>query len=94
MNDKRQARLETRLRLDDKRFIEAAASLEGLSLSDFVLLAVKHHAQDVLARQQRIQLSADISRQFTQILMDPVPVPALGLRDAMVRHDALMESAD
>ncbi len=94
MNDKRQARLETRLRLDDKRFIEAAAAAEGLSLSDFVLMAVKHHAQDVLARHQRIQLNAEASRQFTQMLMDPAPTPSLGLRDAMHRHDALIESAD
>lgn len=94
MNDKRQARLETRLRLDDKRFIEAAAAAEGLSLSDFVLVAVKHHAQDVLARQQRIQLSTDVSRQFTRMLMDPATAPPLGLRDAMLRHDALIESAD
>lgn len=93
-NDKRQARLETRLRLDDKRFIEAAAAAEGLSLSDFVLLAVKHHAQDVLARQQRIQLSVDVSHQFTRMLMDSTTEPPVGLRDAMLRHDALIESAD
>ena len=94
MNDKRQARLETRLRLDDKRLIEAAAAAEGLSLSDFVLMAVKHHAQDVLARQQRIQLSTEVSRQFTQMLMDPTTTSPLGLRDAMRRHDAWIESAD
>lgn len=92
MNGKRQARLETRLRPEDKRLIEAAAAAEGLSLSDFVLGAVKHRAQDVLVRQQRIQLSADVSRQFTHILMDSTTAPSDGLRDAMLRHDALMES--
>ena len=94
MHDKRQARLEIRLRLDDKRLIEAAAAAEGLSLSDFVLMAARHPAQDVLARPRRIPLSPEASRQFTQILRDPTTTPPLGLRDAMRRHEAWIESAD
>ncbi|WP_081700359.1 DUF1778 domain-containing protein [Sulfobacillus thermosulfidooxidans] len=45
------ARLKTRLRPEDKQLIETAAAMEGLSLSDFVRVAVKHHAEDVLARR-------------------------------------------
>ncbi|POB12040.1 hypothetical protein CO251_01065 [Sulfobacillus sp. hq2] len=41
----RTARLEARLRPEDKQLIETAAAMEGLSLSDFVLVAVKHHAK-------------------------------------------------
>ncbi len=92
MHDKRQARLETRLRLEDKRLIEAAAAAEGLSVSDFVLMAAKHHAQDVLVRQQRIQLSDDVSRHFVALLSDETPLQSNGLREAMLRREALIES--
>ena len=74
-----------------KRLIEWTAA-DGISLSDFALGSVKHRAQGVLVRQQRIQLFADVSRQFTHILTDSTTALSDGLRDAMLRHDALIES--
>ena len=72
---KRNARLETRMRPEDKRIIEAAAAVEGLSVSDFVLVAVKHRALDILEQYRRIKLSDEVSRQFTEILMDQTSHP-------------------
>lgn len=92
MNKKRTARLETRLRPEDKQLIERVAAMEGLSLSDFVLVAVKHHAEDVLARHQHIQLSDMVSQQFTEMLVDQTARPPQALRDAMRRHDEMIES--
>jgi uncharacterized protein (DUF1778 family) len=72
----RAERLEARLTPAQKSLIEHAASLQGRSLTDFVLASVQEAALKAIDDHQRITLSVRDGRAFVEALISPPPVPA------------------
>lgn len=69
-------RLATRIRVQDKRLIEKAASLSGVSVSAFIKIRLREAALKVIEQEQVIKLDAEDSLMFAEALLAPVrPVP-------------------
>ena len=79
------ARLEIRLRPEQKELLERAATLQGASLTDFAAASLETAAARVVRRHQTIVLSALDSRAFFEALLDP-PQPGARLVNALERH--------
>ena len=65
-----------------KRRIEDAATIRGQTVTDFVKAAVLDRAEEVLAQEQRLQLSEEGMRAFLAVLDNP-PEPNGKLRRLM-----------
>ncbi len=61
-------RLETRLPADVKQQIELAASMQGRSVSDFVVAAALEEASKVIEKQRVIKLSIDESMALADLI--------------------------
>lgn len=79
------ARLEIRLRPEQKELLERAAALQGASLIDFATVSLEIAAAQVVQLHQTIALSALDSRAFMNALLDP-PQPGERLVNALERH--------
>ncbi|MHB0981606.1 MAG: type II toxin-antitoxin system TacA family antitoxin [Thermoleophilia bacterium] len=79
------ARLEIRLRPEQKELLERAAALQGASLTDFATASLETAAAHVVRRHQTIVLSALDSRAFFEALFNP-PQPDKRLVNALERH--------
>ncbi|MGH2853635.1 MAG: DUF1778 domain-containing protein [Solirubrobacteraceae bacterium] len=55
-----------------ERVLRAAADLNGETLTGFVLSVATEHAEEVLERAQRIDLSNEAFRHFVEALDAPV----------------------
>jgi len=55
-----------------ERVLRAAADLNGETLTGFVLSVATKHAEEVLERAQRINLSSTAFKRFTDALDAPV----------------------
>jgi uncharacterized protein (DUF1778 family) len=75
-------RLDVRLDPDKKRLIEAAATLEGVSITDFVVRSAADRAEAALERQRKIELSKRDQALFIAALLEP-PEPNAYLVRAM-----------
>jgi uncharacterized protein (DUF1778 family) len=84
------ARLEARITPDLKALLERAAELEGRSVSDFVVDAVRQAAERRIETAQVIRLSLEDQRAFVEAILDP-PEPIAALRRAFERHKALIQ---
>jgi uncharacterized protein (DUF1778 family) len=84
--DAKSERLNLRLSAEQKRAIERAAALSGLSLTDFVLSSVAHESQRIIRDWELIRLSNRDRDIFLAALdrADARPLP--GLRRAAARH--------
>lgn len=78
------ARLDLRLDPDAKARITRAAELRGVPLSTFVRDAVMREAENVMAAELTVTLSADESRRFLAALDAPFK-PNARLKRAMER---------
>ncbi|WP_132999425.1 DUF1778 domain-containing protein [Luteimonas arsenica] len=78
------ARLDFRLNPADKARISRAADLRGVPLSTFVRDAVLREAENVMAAELSVTLSAEESRRFLAALDQPF-APNARLRKAMER---------
>ena len=65
------ARMEFRTTRQVKERIELAASLQGVSVSDFVLSNAARAAQEVIERERRIQLGEEASLRVAEALARP-----------------------
>jgi len=83
--------LEARLPSEVKELIEQAASLEGLSVSDFVVQSARSAALESIERHQIIYLTAEESKRLVELLLDPRP-PNEALRKARADHARLIEA--
>jgi uncharacterized protein (DUF1778 family) len=81
----REQRVEIRIRPQDKKVLEKAASSYGLSLSAFMLSNSLKAAQEGISAQERITLSGDEWNSFMRALEHP-PRPSKALMDAAKRH--------
>ncbi|HXG90033.1 MAG TPA: DUF1778 domain-containing protein [Vicinamibacterales bacterium] len=83
----RDDRIELRASCEEKRVLAAAAAAayERLDLTTFVLRAALPAAQEIMARHERITLSARDSARVLALLEDP-PKPTAALRAAARRR--------
>jgi uncharacterized protein (DUF1778 family) len=80
-------RIEARLSREAKTIIEHAASLEGVSASDFVVSHAQQAARQVISDHERWRLDRSQSEAFVQALLNP-PEPNEALRRAAERYKA------
>jgi uncharacterized protein (DUF1778 family) len=74
----RDDRIELRASREEKRVLAAAAAYERLDLTTFVMRAALPAAEEVVARHERIVLSARDSARVLELLeRPPRPTPAL-----------------
>ena len=64
-------RLATRIRVEDKRLIEKAAVLSGVSVSAFVKIRLREAALSVIEQENTIKLNAEDSKRFAEALLAP-----------------------
>jgi uncharacterized protein (DUF1778 family) len=68
---KRERRINMRVSEQQERILRAAAELSGETLTGFVLSVATERAQDVVARSQRIEVSAEAFERFAAALEGP-----------------------
>jgi len=81
-------RLETRPTVEQKILVQRAATLQGRSLTDFMLTSVQQAAEQTIREHDVITLSARDSAAFMDALLHPQPA-GRRLREAATRYKAL-----
>ena len=81
----RDDRIELRASREQKRILAAAARYERLDLTSFVLRTALPVAEEIVARNERISLSARDSLRVLDLLEHP-PKPTAALRAAAKRR--------
>lgn len=81
----RSERVEARLTPEQKKLLERAASLEGRSLTDFVLSSAQAAAADTISRHELLMLAPGDREIFVAALLNP-PAPNDALRAAAARY--------
>lgn len=87
------ARLEARISTELRSQLKRAAELEGRTVTDFVVSAVRSAAQEAIERAEVIRLSRVDQERFAQMLLSP-PKPVPALKRAYARRAKLLQSAD
>ena len=85
------ARLEARITPDLHALVRRAAEIEGLTVTDFVVAAVKSAAEQRIEETQIFRLSLEDQRAFAEAILNP-PEPTPALRRAFRAHRDLIES--
>ena len=80
-------RLEARISTEQKRLFKEAATLRGVTLTDFVVSSVHEAAVRTLEARHVIELTQNDQRAFVDALTRP-PAPNATLRRAWARHSA------
>jgi uncharacterized protein (DUF1778 family) len=70
----RAERLEARVTAEQKSLIERAATLQGRTVTDFVLTSVQDAARRAIAEHEQIELSVRDSAAFVEALLNPKQV--------------------
>lgn len=78
-------RLEARVPTQIKELIGRAASLEGVSLTDFVIASLQKTAAEVVREHEVLSLSVKGSAAFAKAML-AAPKPSPKLTQAFVRH--------
>ncbi len=81
----RDDRIELRASREEKRLLAAAAAYERLDLTTFVMRAALPAAEEIMARHERLTLSARDSARVLELLENP-PKPTAALRAAARRR--------
>ena len=81
----RAQRLEARITPGQKELIERAASVQGRTVTDFVITALQDAARKAIEDSAVWHLSAEQQKTFVASLMEP-PAPNRRLRDAYRRY--------
>ncbi len=81
-------RLEARVPAPIKALIGRAASLEGQTLTDYVISTLQRCASDSVREHEILHLTARDSEAFAKAMMAP-PKPNQKLRRAFARHRAV-----
>jgi len=82
MPTRQQARIEVRIGAKQKRLFERAATIEGVTLTDFAISSMQRAAASTVEEHTRIELSERDQQAFVQALMNP-PEPNAALRAAV-----------
>jgi uncharacterized protein (DUF1778 family) len=76
ITERKTHRLVARISKSNKRLLERAAAMEGCSLATFVIAHAQRAAEDLVRRQEVVQLNAEQSRRFVEALLSPPgPIP-------------------
>ena len=67
----RSERLDARVSPEEKDAIETAASLRGISYSDFIRIAVKEAALNTIREHEVLTLNEESRKVFIEALLDP-----------------------
>jgi uncharacterized protein (DUF1778 family) len=78
-------RLEARVPTPIKELIGRAASLEGVTLTDFVIATLQRSAAEVVREHEVLSLSVRDSAAFAKTMLAP-PKPKRKLTQAFARH--------
>jgi uncharacterized protein (DUF1778 family) len=78
-------RLEARVPTPIKELIGRAASLEGVTLTDFVIATLQRGAAEVVREHEVLKLSAKDSAAFAKTMLAP-PKPGRKLTQAFASH--------
>jgi uncharacterized protein (DUF1778 family) len=89
VRDKKEERLEARCAPEVKQRIERAATLQGRSLTDFLVSAADEKACKVIEQYQIVRLSIEQSAALADALLNPPPANAKAVA-AMRRHKEKM----
>jgi uncharacterized protein (DUF1778 family) len=81
----RDDRIELRASREQKRILAAAAAYERLDLTSFVMRTALPAAEEIVARNERITLTARDSVRVLELLENP-PAPPAALRAAAKRR--------
>jgi uncharacterized protein (DUF1778 family) len=81
----RNDRIELRASREQKRILAAAAAYERLDLTSFVMRTALPAAEEIVARHERISLTARDSARVLELLEHP-PKPTAALRAAAKRR--------
>jgi uncharacterized protein (DUF1778 family) len=84
-------RVDLRLPMDQKRLIEQAATLSGLTVSGFILGSTIERAREVLRETTVIELSNRDRDRFLAALDDEQAKPGAALRRAARRHKQMLQ---
>lgn len=79
------ARLEARVPRELKEILQQAAQIEGVTLTDFVIMSVHQAAKQTIERHQSLTLTLKQSEAFLNALKNP-PAPNAALEAAFKRH--------
>jgi len=79
-------RLEARVSAEAKALCQEAASLEGRSLTDFIVSSAVESARRILRERALIELSQRDRNAFVGSLLNP-PLPSQRLRKAARRYE-------
>ena len=72
------ARLEARLPASVHALLQKAATIQGRTMTDFVVSAAREAAEDTISRHGAIELALEDQQRFADALLNPAPVaPAL-----------------
>ena len=85
------ARLEARISTDLRKMLKRAAELQGCTMTDFVVAAVRDAAQRAIEQAEVIRLSLADQQCFAQALLSP-PQPAPALKRAIARRRKLLRA--
>jgi len=78
-------RLEARVPAPIKELIARAASLEGQTLTDYVIATLQKSATEVVREREILRLSVKDSEAFAAAMLD-APKPNQKLRQVLARH--------
>jgi uncharacterized protein (DUF1778 family) len=67
----RDERLDARVTREEKELIETAANLRGTSASDFVRMATKEAAMQIIREHEVLTLNEKAKRVFVEALLNP-----------------------
>jgi len=84
-------RIEFRPSADLKRKFEEAATLEGQTLTEFLIRSAEESANRVLQRHEAMRLQGEAAARFVDLLVN-APIPNERLRAAFKRHTEEVES--
>jgi uncharacterized protein (DUF1778 family) len=85
------ARLEARISADLHAMLKRAAELQGRTMTDFVVAAVRDAAQRAIEEAGVVRLSLADQECFAQALLSP-PAPAPALERAFARRRKLLRA--
>jgi uncharacterized protein (DUF1778 family) len=86
----RAERLEARVSHETKALCQKAATIEGRSLTDFVVSSVVEAAKRSIRENDFMELTQRDRAAFVKALLNPAPAPNNRLRKAEERHRALL----
>ena len=83
------ARLEARISKELHATLKRAAELQNVSMTDFIVNAVREAARNAIEQNEVLRLSMADQERFAEALLSP-PRPAPALKRAFARHRKLI----